>query len=146
MRMVNKRARTLVVSVGAAALILGAVTAAVGQSERRTVRDGVFTAEQVERGERSFGRVCIDCHELAEFTGPGADLERKEGEPLWSVFDYISSEMPEDRPAWLEPSEYADILAYIFSVYGLPSGPEPMPMTRQELRRITITRPELPGS
>jgi mono/diheme cytochrome c family protein len=112
----------------------------------RSTQDGIFSADQVERGRQSFLWECMDCHEMEEFTGVGAYLEEMEDESVWEVFEYIWSEMPEDRPAWLEPEQYADILAYILSVYGAPAGDRDMPIDREPLIEIKITRPELPGS
>ena len=62
------------------------------------------------------------------------------------MFEFIWSEMPEDRPAWLEPEEYADILSYILSVYGMPTGPTDLPTDEETLEQITILGPSLPGS
>jgi mono/diheme cytochrome c family protein len=107
---------------------------------------GFFSASQVERGRESFMSECTDCHEIEEFTGVGAYLESQEGERLWDVFEFIWSEMPEDRPAWLEPTEYADILAYILSVYGFPAGDTDMPIDRASLREVRVTMPQRPGS
>ena len=112
----------------------------------RTVRDGVFSAAQVERGREHFETICMNCHEIAEFTGVGAYLEEVEGKPLWETFEFVWAEMPEDEPASLEPEDYAAILAYIFSVYGLPTGSSDLPIDRQSLEAITITAPRLPGS
>lgn len=83
---------------------------------------------------------------MQEFTGVGAYLEQMDGEPLWEVFEFIWTEMPEDRPARLEPEEYADILAYILSVYGAPAGDTDLPTDEPSLERILIERPEQPGS
>jgi mono/diheme cytochrome c family protein len=110
------------------------------------MRDGVFSAAQAARGERVFESICVQCHEMAEFTAAGAYLEDVEGEPLWETFDFVSSEMPEDDPGSLEPEEYAAVLAYIFSVYGLSSGDAELPVDRDSLRAIAIARPKLPGS
>jgi mono/diheme cytochrome c family protein len=123
-----------------------ALYAATAQEARRTVRDGVFSSVQAARGERLFESICVNCHEIAEFTGAGAYLEEVEGKPLWDTFDYISSEMPEDEPGSLNPEDYAAVLAYIFSVYGLPSGETALPADEESLEAITITRPALPGS
>ena len=112
----------------------------------RTVRDGVFSAAQVERGRGVFSSVCMDCHEIEEFTGVDAYLEEMEGENVWDVFEYIWAEMPEDYPASLEAEEYADVLAYIFSVWGLAAGDEDLPTKRAPLESIVIARPERPGS
>jgi hypothetical protein len=54
--------------------------------------------------------------------------------------------MPEDEPSSLSPEDYAAVLAYIFSVYGLPSGAADLPVDQDALEAITITRPSLPGS
>lgn len=115
-------------------------------SPLRSTRDGVFSGAQVERGRESFTWKCMDCHELQEFTGVGAYLEGMDKEPIWAVFEYIWAEMPEDMPAWLEPEEYADILSYILSVYGMPTGPTDLPVDQAALEAIQLQGPELPGS
>ncbi|HSC15877.1 MAG TPA: c-type cytochrome [Gammaproteobacteria bacterium] len=130
--------------LGAAAL--GFAVTLGAQTSSSTVRDGVFSAEQAERGARVFESVCTNCHEMAEFIGAGAYLDEVEGQPLWETFDYVSTEMPEDDPASLRPEEYAAVLAYILSVYGLPSGDAELGVEQQPLEAITIVRPALPGS
>ena len=131
----------------ALAVALGvALCALKAQDAPRTVRDGVFTSAQVARGERLFESICVNCHEITEFTGTGAYLEEVEGEPLWDTFEYVSAEMPEDEPGSLNPEDYAAVLAYIFSVYGLPSGDSVLPIDEAALEAITITRAAPPGS
>jgi quinoprotein glucose dehydrogenase len=137
---------TLVTRVVLGAAALGLALTLVAQTSPRSVRDGVFSAAQAERGARVFGSVCANCHEIAEFIGAGAYLDGVEGQPLWQTFDYISTEMPEDDPASLRPEEYAAVLAYIFSVYGLPSGAAELAVEQESLETITIVRPALPGS
>ena len=106
----------------------------------------MFSATQAARGERLFESICMNCHEIAEFTAAGAYLDDVEGKPLWETFEYVWAEMPEDEPASLNPEDYAAVLAYIFSIYGLPSGETDLPTDRESLEAITITRPALPGS
>ena len=132
--------------LGAAALGLAATWTLTAQTGGRTIRDGVFTPAQAERGARVFGSICTNCHEIAEFTGSGAYLEDVEGKALWETFDFVSSEMPEDDPGSLRPEEYAAVLAYIFSVYGQPSGDAELATDQESLEAITIVRPQLPGS
>jgi len=132
--------------LGAAASGLALAWSLAAQSGERTVRDRVYSQTQAARGEQVFESICTNCHEIAEFTGSGAYLDDVEGKPLWETFDYVSSEMPEDDPASLLPVEYAAVLAYIFSVYGLPSGEVELPVDEEELEAITIVRPALPGS
>jgi len=129
-----------------AGLAAAAVVTVAAQDARRTVRDRVFSATQAARGEQLFESICMNCHEIAEFTGAGAYLDDVEGKPLWETFEYVWAEMPEDEPASLNPEDYAAVLAYIFSIYGLPSGETDLPTDRESLETITITRPALPGS
>jgi mono/diheme cytochrome c family protein len=136
----------MLAAVAAAALSLAAAVASFAQSgERRTVRDGVFSAAQVEAGREIFESICVNCHEIDEFTGAGAYLEDVDGKPLWETFDYVWSEMPEDDPSSLEPKDYAAVLSYLFSVYGLPTGDTDLPIDRAALEAITITKPALAG-
>src|SRR5262245_29752112 len=131
--------------LGAAALGL-AMTCTLAAQSGRTVRDGVFSQAQVGRGARVFETICANCHEIAEFIAADAYLEEVEGKPLWETFDFISTKMPDDDPGSLRPDEYAAVLAYIFSVYGLPSGDAELAVDQDSLEAITIVRPALPGS
>ena len=137
---------TRTVIFGLAAAGLGAAWSLGAQNAERTLRDGVFSPAQAARGEQIFESICMNCHEITEFTGAGAYLEEVEGKPLWETFEFVWSEMPEDDPSSLNPADYAAVLSYIFSVYGLPSGPTDLGVDQKSLEAITITRPALPGS
>ena len=139
-------AAKLVTRAGLGAAALGLAVMLAAQTRERTVRDGVFSAAQAERGARVFESICTNCHELAEFTAAGAYLDEVEGKPLWKTFEYVSAEMPEDDPSSLRPEEYAAVLAYIFSVYGLPTGNTDLAIDQGSLEAITIVRPAPPGS
>jgi mono/diheme cytochrome c family protein len=139
------RKLTAFAALGASALGLAAAWEVVGQ-DGRTVRDGVFSSAQAARGERLFEAICASCHEIAEFTAAGAYLEDVEGDPLWETFEYVSADMPEDDPGSLPPEDYAAVLAYIFSRYGLPSGATDLPVDQSSLEAIRIVRPTPPDS
>ena len=135
-----------VAALGAAVLGLAAAWKLAAQNGGRTVRDGVYSPAQAARGERLFESICTNCHEITEFTAAGAYLEDVEGQPRWETFEYISAEMPEDDPGSLRLEDYADVLAYIFSVYGLPGDATDLAVDRGSLEAITIVRPAPPGS
>jgi mono/diheme cytochrome c family protein len=143
---VASKARSIAAALGVATVSAAGVWGLAAQDGQRTIRDRVFSQAQAARGERLFESICTNCHEIAEFTGPDAYLEGVEGEPLWDTFEFVWAEMPEDEPGSLSPEEYAAVLAYIFSVYGLPSGDTDLPIDRESLRAIAIARPVLPGS
>jgi mono/diheme cytochrome c family protein len=133
-------------AVGAVAVGLAGAWNLSAQDRERTVREGVYSPAQAARGARLFDSICTNCHEITDFTAAGAYLEGVEGQTLWETFDYVSAEMPEDDPGSLRPEDYADVLAYIFSRYGLPSGATDLPLDQDSLEVITIVRPSLPGS
>jgi hypothetical protein len=85
----------------------------------------------------------MECHELEEYTAAGAYLEEMEGKSVWEIFEFIWSEMPEDNPSWLAPEQYADILAYILSIYGMPAGEEDLPTDEGTLEEIVVQGPSL---
>jgi mono/diheme cytochrome c family protein len=125
------------------AVLVGGLAAwcAFGQEPARTVRDGIFSRAQVDRGRHEFNAICMNCHEIAEFTGAGAYLEQMEGKTVWEALEYIWAEMPEDEPASLDPRDYAAILAYTLSEYGLPAGEADMPIDKASLERVRFARP-----
>ncbi len=88
-----------------------------------------FTAEQAERGEAAYERECSECH--------GADLLGETAPPLagsglgyenagW-LYDYFSNDMPLFDPGSLSPETATDILTYILSVNGHPTGETELP-------------------
>jgi mono/diheme cytochrome c family protein len=138
-----RRATPLFVS--AIVIVCASVVARAQSAAERSTRDGIFSAEQAQRGRSGFLWNCMECHELEEYTAAGAYLEEMEGRTVWEIFEFISSEMPEDRPAWLELEEYADILAYVLSVYGMPVGEAELPTDRAGLEKIVVEGPTRGG-
>jgi len=107
--------------------------------ETRSTLDGVFTEEQAKRGANVNNTVCVECHENDEFTG--SFLDSWTGAPVSMLYEEIKSLMPDDRPGALKPQEYADVLAYIFSLNGIPAGPRELPTDVNALVNIFIERP-----
>jgi mono/diheme cytochrome c family protein len=104
-------------------------------TQPRTVWDGVYTEAQATRGTTAFGQNCAGCHTLAaEGKSPLA------GDPFWKSFaqktvgdliDYVSANMPNDRPGSLNESTYRDIVAAMMKSNDFPAGPT-------ELERDTV--------
>ncbi len=105
-------------------------------AQTRTLQDGVFTEEQARRGEAVNEGVCLECHEPDEFIG--SFLQSWSGAPVSMLFDEVSALMPEDRPGTLRPQEYVDVLAYIFSLNGIPTGAEELGTAPEILQNIII--------
>jgi quinoprotein glucose dehydrogenase len=102
----------------------------VEPQERRTTRDGVYTAAQAARGKEAFTKTCARCHIL------DPSLPKLEGPPLagqsffntWeekSVFDLATSirlGMPPDGSVVIDAAMAADLIAFILESNKLPPG------------------------
>lgn len=110
--------------------------AAAGQANS-TVADGVFTADQVSRGERTFRDVCAACHDTIEFSG-GRFRITWVGLTAGDLFDTISTLMPEGDPGSLSPAQYASVVAYLFDLNGYPAGETPLPTNLSALQALEI--------
>ena len=143
---VRSRAPRLAVLV---AVLGGACVNALAQP--KSIRDGVFTAEQAARGQLAYTGPCDRCHGY-KLDGASDDpdmlpappvagpkfLRKWSGRPLAALFEYVRVTMPTNNPGYLSDAEVADILAYMLSVSEVPSGGTPLPADRATLTSIVI--------
>jgi cytochrome c5 len=115
--------------------------------DRRSVWDGVYTAQQAERGQAQYGYSCGRCHQQ-ELQGDSsrdipplndeAFLKYWNGRSVKELFDLTAKTMPADSPASLRAASYLDVLAYIFQMNQFPSGGDELDPER--LDRIVIEK------
>lgn len=110
------------------------------QSSAGSLLDGVFTAAQASRGERTFSDVCAACHDTGEFSG-GRFRISWVGRPVGELFETISTLMPEADPGSLSPAEYAAIVAYLLQVNNYPAGETDLPTNVRALGQLEIVSP-----
>jgi S-disulfanyl-L-cysteine oxidoreductase SoxD len=134
----------LAVAMWAAAL---AVASAQQPAADRKVWDGVFTSAQAARGKAPFERSCARCHNV-ELAGSQRGPALK-GNVFWSKFDndnlgtlfgYLRDNMPQDGPSLVDDPIKADILAYIMSVNGMPSGNDELKPDVRALEGIKVAK------
>ncbi len=132
---------------GAAILAILAGVAAVPWAQEPasiSVRDGVFTAEQADRGEVLYDDQCAVCHgairqffpEMAALLGDHTFRNAWRGRTLGELFGYILETMPQDAPSTLTPAETAEIVAHILRGNRLPAGETALPDDEETLSRI----------
>lgn len=110
----------------------------------RTTLDGVFTKAQAASGATVFRMACGDCHAPSGFRD-STFLGAWRSVSVRVLFETIRTRMPLDNPGGLRRQEYADVLAYLFELNGLPPGDSALPADDAGLRRIRIaTRPTTP--
>lgn len=123
----------------AVAVCLSGVAALALQAQPappRTTRDGVFSAEQAERGLETYQQHCAACHPMDLYKGE--TVKAWNGAPIYSIYEVIFTKMPQSNPGSLKPREYVDILAYIFALNDQPAGKEDLSAQPSVLKEIKI--------
>jgi cytochrome c len=126
------------------AVLVGLVAAAslnvlVAQtSPTRSIRDGVYSEEQAQRGADVYSSYCASCHaaDLLGGVNPNATATRlvvpslRGGEfvakytqmRLSDLFYRMRASMPQDAPGSLSRSKNADLLAFLLRENGYPAA------------------------
>ena len=124
-----------------AAAIVIVFTVSVGRSQdMKSVKAGVYTAEQADRGIALFKNKCASCHAPNRFTDDLFYMSFA-GKPMWEMFDVISDSMPEDDPGGLKPEEYADVISYLLKLNGFPAGQTDLPTSKDALSLLLFEKP-----
>jgi len=113
---------------------------AVSAQEKKSVKAGVYTAAQADRGVTLFRSKCASCHAPNRFTDDLFYMSFA-GKPLWEMFDVISDSMPEDNPGSLKKEEYADVIAYLLKLNNFPAGDTDLPIDKDALSLIMMEKP-----
>jgi mono/diheme cytochrome c family protein len=135
--------------IAAAALtvaFLTPVSAQQGPGEKK-IWDGVFTSAQAARGKAPFEQSCARCHNV-ELAGSqrGPALKgngfwgKFENDSLAALFSYLRDNMPQDGPSLVADNVKADILAYIMSVNGMPTGNDELKADAHALETIKVAK------
>src|SRR5262249_59029115 len=121
----GSRAATTVLAIGALAVAI-----VVAQDPPKTVWDGVYTAEQAERGKALYMEKCVQCHG-PELMGGGAGAGPLQGAtfagnwngvPLRRMLVRVPHSMPAGNPATPIRQLCAGVLAVIFRSMPVPPG------------------------
>jgi mono/diheme cytochrome c family protein len=145
----SKRSRASRFALGVAALGIAGADDALAQA--KSIRDGVFTAEQAARGQIAYTGPCDRCHGY-KLDGASDDpdmlpappvagpkfLRKWNGRTLAALFDYLRTTMPANNPGYLSDAEVADIVAYMLAVSGMPADAKALPPDRGALASVVI--------
>jgi alcohol dehydrogenase (cytochrome c) len=105
---------------------------AVSSAGAQTKSGGGYTSAQASRGAIVYTQSCVNCH--------GANLQGESAPALTGqifrqaygsgtaaqLYDFISRQMPQDKPASLSQQQYLDVTAYILSRNGFAAGSAPL--------------------
>ena len=124
---------------------------AQGANDRnaRSVRDGVYSNAQAERGAVAYRRSCAVCHRPDMQGNPDSEVPALAGDEFlvpWetsTVGDLVARlarTMPGNSPGSLSRAEYVDIVAHILKSNRFPDGESDLPEDANALSRIVFTR------
>lgn len=133
-----------------AAIIFPGVTvlavAAISQIAVHSVSDGVFTAQQADRGKASYATNCAVCHgdQLEGGGESGPSLSGDDftlawgGHTIAELVNRIHDTMPANEPGKLSRDEVTAITAFILASNKFPPGSTELPSDPQSLSQIRI--------
>jgi mono/diheme cytochrome c family protein len=130
--------RSWILALGSC-LVLTAALAAAAQ-DKRSVKAGVYTDAQADRGQSLYRSKCASCHAPNRFTDDFFYASFA-GKPMWEMFDVISDSMPEDNPGSMKKEEYADVIAYLLKLNRFPAGSVELPTDKDGLSAIMMEKP-----
>lgn len=140
--MIRLRASGASAGLAACAVLLATASSlALNGQGQRSVKTGVYTAAQADRGQALFRSKCASCHAPNRFTD---DLFYTSfaGKPLWEMFDVISDTMPEDDPGGMKPEEYVDVMTYLLKLNNFPTGEADLAPGKDALSAILMEKPQ----
>jgi S-disulfanyl-L-cysteine oxidoreductase SoxD len=122
---------------------MSVLAASLWAQQSDSVWDGVYTAQQADRGKALYGKECASCHGARlEGSGAvpplaGADFKSDwNGQTVDDLFEKMQTSMPADQPGHLSREQNADILAFLLASNGFPIGAKELPSAAEVLQKI----------
>ena len=112
-----------------------------------SILDGIFTEAQAERGRVAYDAHCGECHgeglgggEMAPGLTGVAFRFRWRGLKVADIYDSVESTMPPEEPATLGDQVYIDVVAFLLSANGYPTGDRELTADSRLLEGIAVER------
>ena len=125
--------------------MLSGLYATVGAQATKSVKEGVYTAEQAKRGETLYKENCAACHgEDLAGSGPMPALAGNDFVANWKtvgdLFEKTHSSMPASAPGSLSEPQTSDIIAFLLSKSNFPAGTTELAAKQDALKQIKIEK------
>ena len=134
------------VAIAFAMIAVGLSARAAQQTARRTVWDGVYTADQATRGQALYKTHCGYCHR-DDLIGGGSEAGapalkgpiftiRWRDQPIADMFVTIGTTMPQNKPDTLTPQVVIDIISFLLERNNMPPGTTELPADLEALKSV----------
>ena len=119
--------------------------ASLGAQTGKSVKEGVYTAEQAKRGETLYKENCAACHgEDLAGSGPMPALAGNDFIANWKtvgdLFEKTHTSMPASAPGSLSEQQTSDIIAFMLSKSNFPAGQAELAAKQDALMQIKIEK------
>jgi mono/diheme cytochrome c family protein len=111
----------------------------------RSVWDGVYSKEQLGRGQKAYNSLCARCHGDNLLGGEEATplvgkefLDEWKGKSVGSLIEETRKKMPSDGPGKLTRQQCTDVTAFLLSANGFPTGGADLPTDLEVTNQILI--------
>src|SRR5687767_2883730 len=137
--------KKIIAAVTVTGFMMSGLYASLGAQEGKSVKEGVYTAEQAKRGETLYKEQCAACHgEDLAGSGPMPALAGNDFIANWTsvgdLFEKTHTSMPASAPGTLSEQQVSDITAYMLSKSNFPAGQAELPSKQAELMLIKIEK------
>lgn len=125
--------------------MISALYASVGAQAAKSVKDGVYTADQAKRGEALYKENCAACHgEDLMGSGPMPALAGPDFVANWKtvgdLFEKVHTTMPATAPGSFSEAQTSDTIAYMLSKSNYPVGQAELDTKQDVLAQIKIEK------
>ena len=125
--------------------MMSGLYASLGAQSAKSVKEGVYTAEQAKRGEALYKDNCAACHgEDLAGSGPMPALAGNDFIANWKtvgdLFEKTHTSMPASAPGSLSEQQTSDILAFMLSKSNFPAGTTELAAKQDALMQIKIEK------
>jgi mono/diheme cytochrome c family protein len=101
--------------------------------QEQTVKSGIYSKEQAERGKAVYDKICVACHTFKPSEkskdnpdlGGDAFLTKWDQKTLHELATVIYTTMPNDGSAVIDEAQTMDVVAYILQQNNFPAGAQP---------------------
>jgi mono/diheme cytochrome c family protein len=116
------------------------------QAAARSAKDGVYTAVQAAQGKRVYEQHCLECHgamtsatpDMAPLLNDHVFQAAWKARSLAELVDKVRLTMPPNKTGALSPQQLVDLVAYVLSANGLPSGEVALTDDIETLKQIRL--------